>query len=287
MTLEQLKTFLWVARLGGVRRASAQMHVSQPAVTARLHALEDALQVRLFERTHRGMALTREGDLLRGYAEQIVFVQEEIRARVGSPTGWEGLFRLGASETVAETWLPRFLEQMSHTYPRLDLDLTVDISVNLREALMARQLDLAFLMGPVSAFNVDNLALPSFELRWYRAPGGPAPDFLRVPVISYARNTRPYREVVAELGRRHGPGVRVYSCASLSASIQMIAAGIGVGLIPVALAQDRVAARTLEEFDPGWAPAPLDFTASWLAEPRNALAERCAHLAAEVALATA
>ena len=283
MTLDQLQTFLWVARLQGVRRASEQMHISQPAVTARLQALEDTLQVRLFERSPRGVVLTREGELLRGYAEQIIFVQEEIRQRVSDPTGLEGLLRVGASETIAETWLPRFLERLSTEFPRLNLELTVDISFNLREALLARQLDLSLLMGPVSAYTVDNVALPSFALGWYRASSRPDPDFLTTPVISYARNTRPYRELVTELGKRHGPGVRVFSCASLSASIQMIAAGIGVGPIPNALAADRVAAGQLRGFDPGWLPSPLEFTASWMAEPRNALVEHCAHLAAEVA----
>jgi len=283
VTLDQIQTFLWVARLKGVRRASEQMNISQPAVTARLQTLEDDLRVKLFERTTRGVVLTREGELLRGYAEQIVFVQEEIRQRVSDPTGLEGLFRVGASETIAETWLPRFLERLSQEYPRLSLELTVDISFNLREALLARELDLALLMGPVSAYSVNNVPLPSFDLGWYRAAGSPVPDFLTTPVISYARNTRPYRELVEELSKRHGPSVRVFSCASLSASIQMIASGIGVGPIPNALAQERVANGQLRSFDPGWLPSPLDFTASWMAEPRTSLAERCAQLAVGVA----
>lgn len=283
MTLDQLQTFLWVARLKGVRRAAEQMNISQPAVTARMQMLEDTLRVKLFERTTRGISLTREGELLRGYAEQIAFVEEEIRQRVSDPTGLEALLRVGASETIAETWLPRFLEQLSTAYPRITLDLTVDISFSLREALMAGQLDLALLMGPVSAYSVNNIALPSFELGWYRTVGSPEPDFQQIPVISYARNTRPYRELTEELTKRHGPAVRVFSCASLSASIQMIAAGIGVGPIPNALARDRVASGQLQAFDAGWTPSPLNFTASWRAEPRNSLAERCAHLAAEVA----
>jgi DNA-binding transcriptional LysR family regulator len=283
MNLEQLRTFLWVARLGGVRRASEQMNVSQPAVSARLQALEDSLRVRLLDRTTRGVQLTREGELLRGYAEQMFFVQQEILQRVADRSGTEGLFRVGASETVAESWLPQFLKRLSAEFPRLDLELTVDISVNLREALLGRQLDLAFLMGPISEFSVANFALPDFELGWYRAAGAAVADFLTAPVISYARNTRPYRELVAELGKRYGPKVRIYSCASLSASMQMIASGIGVGPIPIALARDRVAAGQLERFDPGWTPAPLHFTASWVAEPHNALTERCAELAQVVA----
>lgn len=283
MTFEQLRTFLWVARLGGVRKASEQMNLSQPAVSARLMALEEALKVPLFERSPRGVVLTRQGEMLKGYAEQMFFVHEEITQRIANPAGTEGIFRIGASETIAQAWLPRFLERLSNEYPRLSLELTVDISINLRDDLIARKLDLALLMGPISEFSTNNIALPSFELRWYRAAGKTPVDFAVTPIISYARNTRPYRELVEELSKRYGPGVRVYSSASLSASIQMIAAGIGVGPYPATLAAERLAAGQIEEFDPGWLPRPLAFTASYLSEPRSALAERCASLALEIA----
>ena len=283
MNFEQLRTFLWVARLGGVRKASQQMNLSQPAVSARLMALEDALKVRLFERSPRGVVLTRQGEMLKTYAEQMFFVHEEITQRIADPSGIEGIFRIGASETIAQSWLPRFLERISREYPRLSLELAVDISINLREDLLARRLDLALLMGPISEYSTNNVALPEFELKWYRAAGLDPVDFLVTPIISYARNTRPYRELVEELAKRYGPGVRVYTSASLSASIQMIAAGIGVGPYPSALAAERLAAGQIEEFDPGWLPRPLLFTASYLSEPRNALAERCATLALEVA----
>jgi DNA-binding transcriptional LysR family regulator len=218
MNFEQLRTFLWVARLGGVRKASEQMNLSQPAVSARLLALEDTLKVKLFERTPRGVVLTSQGAMLKRYAEQIVFVQEEIRQRIANPTGIEGIFRVGSSETIAQSWLPRFLKQLSIEFPKLSVELTVDISRSLREDLLARRLDLALLMGPVSDYTVENIQLPEFELRWYRAVSGEPVDLTATPIISYSRNTRPYRELVSELSKRYGPGVRVYSCASLSAS---------------------------------------------------------------------
>jgi len=283
MTFEQLRTFLWVARLGGVRRASEQMNLSQPAVSARLAALEDALKVRLFERSPRGVTLTRQGEMLKDYAEQMFFVHEEIRRRITHPSAIEGTFRVGASETIAQTWLPGFLERLSLEYPRLSVELSVDISVNLRESLLARKLDLALLMGPISDYSVVNIALPDVELSWFQAAGRGQVDFAATPVISYARNTRPYRELVEALFRRYGPGVRVYSSTSLSASIQMIAAGIGVGPYPSMLAGERLRAGQIEQFDPGWLPRPLSFTASYLSEPRNSLAERCADIALEAA----
>ena len=159
MTFEQLKTFLWVARLGGFRKASERIHLSQPAVSNRISSLESELQVKLFERSTGEIVLTKYGQQLLTYAEQIFFIEEEIKQNVANPTHTEGLIRIGASETVAQSWLPDFIEQLNLIYPRVNLDLTVDISVNLRDALLDRRIDLAFLMGPISEFSVTNIAL--------------------------------------------------------------------------------------------------------------------------------
>ncbi|RED13982.1 LysR family transcriptional regulator [Pontivivens insulae] len=284
MNLNQLRTFYWVARLGGFRRASDQLHLSQPAISTRIATLEDELQAPLFERGTTGLTLTKRGALLLTYVEQMLFIEEEIKARVASPEETEGLFRIGASETIAQSWLPDFLKTLSTTYPRVNIDLTVDISVNLRNSLLEQGLDLALLMGPVSEFSVENVDLPQFELAWFKAAGRGPVKLDEIPVISYSAKTRPHRELMADLSRTVGPDVRVYSSASLSASLRMIAAGVAVGPYPLVLAQEEVAAGRIEQFDPGFAPKPLDFTASYLAEPRSFLAESAAGIARKIAV---
>lgn len=285
MTFDQIRTFLWVARLGGFRKAAERLHLSQPAVSTRIANLEDELRVPLFERGPGDLVLTRHGSLLLSYAEQMLFVEEEIKQRVADPSEVEGLFRVGASETIAQAWLPDFLKAFSEAYPRVNIDLTVDISLNLRSALLERRLDLAFLMGPVSEYTVENIALPSFDLHWYRSTTNPNSDLGQIPVISYAPKTRPYRELMSELSRRVGPSVRVFASASLSASLKMIAAGIAVGPYPRALANDFLKSGQIEEFDAGFQPQPLEFTASYLSEPRSYLSENSARIARDVAVA--
>lgn len=283
MTFDQIKTFLWVARLGGFRKAADRLHLSQPAVSTRIKNLEEELRAVLFERGPGDLVLTKQGTLLLTYAEQMLFVEEEIRQRVANPADTEGLFRIGASETVAQSWLPAFLKAFSEVYPRVNVDLTVDISVNLRAALLERRLDLAFLMGPVSEFSVENITLPSFDLHWYRSTLNTQTDLTRIPVISYSSKTRPYRELMSELSRTVGPKVRIYASASLSASLRMIATGIAVGPYPRALTQDLLDKGDITEFDPGIYPQPLEFTASYLSEPRSFLAENSAVMARSVA----
>ena len=285
MTFDQIRTFLWVARLGGFRKAAERLHLSQPAVSTRINNLEQELRVPLFERGQGPLVLTKHGTLLLSYAEQMLFVEEEIKQRVANPSEAEGLFRVGASETIAQAWLPEFLKAFSQHYPRVNVDLTVDISVNLRAALLERRLDLAILMGPVSEFTVENVALPPFGLHWYRAADNSQTDLSQIPVISYSSQTRPYRELMSELTRRIGPKLRVFTSASLSASLKMIAAGIAVGPYPRALARDFLDSGRIVEFDPGFRPQPLAFTASYLSEPRNFLVETSAAIARDVAVA--
>lgn len=149
------------------------------------------MQAQLFTRGPGPLVLTKQRLLLLSYAEQMLFVDEEIKQRVANPAETEGLFRVGASETVAQSWLPDFLKAFSEKYPRVNVDLTVDISLNLRAALLERRVDLAFLMGPVSEFSVENIALPLFDLHWFRARGPEEPDLSTIPVISYSSQTRP------------------------------------------------------------------------------------------------
>ena len=283
MTFDQIRTFLWVARLGGFRKAADRLNLTQPAVSTRIATLEEALGVPLFERGAGALVLTKHGQLLLTYAEQLLFVEQEIRQRVGDASQMEGLFRLGVSETVAQAWLPSFFLAFARAYPRVTIDLTVDISLNLRDGLVERRLDLAILMGPVSDFAVENVPLPAFQLQWFKPTAMETVDFTQVPVMSYAHQTRPYRELSAVLTERFGPVVRIFSSASLSAALRMIASGIAVGAYPRALAEQHLRDGSVVPFDPGIAVSPLDFTASFLAEPRNRLVETAARMAQQVA----
>ncbi len=289
MTFEQLRTFLWVARLGGVRRAAEQMHLSQPAISARIQALEAALGAELFERAQSGMRLTKRGEKLLGYAEQIHKIQEDIKANIVDPAGLEGLLRLGVSETVVQSWLPNFVAALNAEYPLVDVEITVDVSLDLRDALLNRALDLAILMGPISEYSINNVDLPAFDLVWIRSPdltvNGDDQDILRnTPVISYARNTRPFRDLRAKLLARYGTDARLFPSSSLSACIKMVASGLGVGAFPVHLVREAIERGELVEFDPGWRPDTLRFTASFVGEPKSVLAENAASMAREVAL---
>ncbi|MCG6884798.1 MAG: LysR family transcriptional regulator [Silicimonas sp.] len=289
INFEQLRTFLAVVRLGGVRKAAAGLNLTQPAVTARIKNLEDTLACELFERRAGGMRLTKRGELLLAHAEKFEHLADLVEKDVVDPGGIEGRLRLGVSETIAQCWLPDLVSRLHGAYPGLEIEFNVDISLTLREGILNREIDLAILLGPVSEYSVNNIELPGFDLAWYAAASAEqetsVEDYLRRPVLTYARNTRPYRELKEMMFERVGPDVSLFPSSSLSACFRLVEADLGVAVLPRAIGQEFVRAGRIREFDPGWVPSPLRFTASYLGEPKSHLIETAARLAQEVAVA--
>ena len=286
INIDQLTTFLAVVRHGGVRKAASALNLTQPAATARIKNLEDTLACALFERSPGGMRLTKRGELLLAHAEKFEHLTELVERDVVDPAGVEGRLRLGVSETIAQCWLPDLVSRLHTLYPRLEIEFNVDISVHLREGLMNREVDLAILLGPISEHKVNNIELPGFDLAWYAAASRgdtfEVADLAR-PVLTYARNTRPYRELKEMLFERVGPDVSLFPSSSLSACFRLVEADLGVAVLPRALGREYVEAGRIAEFDPGWVPSPLQFTASYLGEPRSHLVATAAKMALDVA----
>lgn len=286
INIEQLKTFLTIVRRGGVRRAAKTLNITQPAATARIKALENALGCKVFDRAPGAIRLTKRGELLVAHAEKFEYLAELVEKDIVDPAGIDGRLRLGVSETIAQCWLPDLVARLHGLYPQLEIEFNVDISLNLRAGLLDREIDLAILLGPVSDYSVNNIDLPGFDLAWYCAAtaGIVDGDFpVARPVLSYARNTRPHRELKEMLFERVGADVSLFPSSSLSACFRLVEADLGVAALPRSLGQVFVEEGKIREFDPGWVPGPLQFSASYLGEPRSHIVEAAAQAALEVA----
>ena len=288
LNLEQLRAFLTVVRLGGFSKAANELGLTQPAITTRIKNLESSLGVELFDRRGGGVLLSKRGDLLARYAKQYEQLTELVQRDIVDPAGIEGHLRLGVSETIVQSWLPLFVEELRRIYPALDIEINVDISTNLRAMLLTREIDLAVLLGPVSEYSVDNIDMPAIDLAWYRASSEKeiledASEYFQKPIFTYSRNTKPYRELRAELLERLGPGIALFPSSSLSACFRLVESGLGVAALPRVLGQKLVSQGRIQEFDPGWCPSPLRFSASYLGEPKSHLVETSATIARQIA----
>ena len=285
-----LETFIWVVTLGSFRGAAQKLNATQPAISQRIAQLERELSVKLLQRD-RPLALpTPAGRQLMVYAEKLIGLRAEMLAALGDRAALRGVLRLGVSETIVHTWLPRLIQRVNTTYPNLSLEIEVDITPNLRARLLAQEIELAFLIGPLSAPVVRNRPLRDYPVGFLASPslalGG---RLLRVeelatfPIITFPRKTQPHENVRALFSRPDLKPIRLHASASLATVIHMAVEGLGIAVIPTGIVAEQLKDGRLQELRTDLKIPPLTFSASWLNSPDTIAIERVAELAAEIA----
>jgi DNA-binding transcriptional LysR family regulator len=290
MDFRSLEAFAWVAELGGFRRAAEKLHLTQPAISARIAQLEAEFGVQLLERSSRSVTLTARGRQLLDYAERALRLRDEMRITLSEPGALFGLLRIGVAETIVNTWLPRLMDRIHVEHPRLAVEIDVDISPHLRDRLIAREFDLALLLGPVVEPAVRNrplcrvpvrfLASPRFELP---PPPVPLAALAAHPLITFSRRTQPHVALRELFAQAKLPLARLHASASLAPVVRMAVDGVGIAFIPPVVARGEIRAGALRVVDTPAAIPDLSFTASWIAQPDDHAAEAVAGIAAEVA----
>lgn len=289
--LRSLEVFYWVVQLGGFRRAAGKLNTTQPAVSSRIASLEAALGGPLLDRDRRRkLSVMPRGIALLGYAERLLALHGEMQAAMGSADGLRGTVRLGVSETIVHTWLSTLVRHLHQVHPQVAVDIAVDISANLRTALLAGEIDAAFLLGPVVSLRVRCLPLCDYPLAWVARPGllpGPRPltlhDLAGWPILTYARGTAPHAELTELFSRPGLPTPRIFSNSSLASIVRMALDGIGIGVIAPAAIQRELASGALEVVQAEPPLQPLSFQACWSDTPGSGLAAAVARLAQDVA----
>jgi len=292
MNLKRLETFVWVATLGSFRKTAERQFTTQPAISSRIAALEAELGVKLFERDGGPgpVSLTAKGQELLPYAEKVLLMSEQLLKRADNSQTLSGILRLGVSETIVHTWLPELFRRLHLDMPNLDVELTVDTTHSLRAGLLDRSLDIAFLMGPISAPDITNRELCTFPLIWVATPDlvsserqlTPA-ELAHWPIITYARNTKPFAEINQKFREIEGPPPRYFTSSSLAACLRLTLDGVGIATLPRVMIARELAEGRLQEVSASWVPNQLDFTASYPMQSSCALIDPVAELAIEVA----
>ena len=149
----------------------------------------------------------------------------------------------------------------------------------------------AFLLGPLPDGGIRNRPLCRFPMALIASPALGLRDRVRVredlagqALITFARRTRPYAELVDRLAGLK-PKPRIHASASLATVLRMASDGLGIAAVPVALAAGEIAAGRLEVLSLPSGLPDLVFTASWPASPAAFLPEALAALASETATA--
>ncbi len=158
-----------VVEHGSVRAAAAQLHVTEPAVSAAVAQIEKHLAVDLFVRDGRGIRLTDGGRVFAEYCRRILGMIEEAEAAVR--TAERGRLRIGSVETASEFVLPRLLASFRRHFPDVGLGLSVLPRDNLFEQLSNHETDLVVAGRPPRGSGLITRARRSNKLILVSAPG--------------------------------------------------------------------------------------------------------------------
>jgi DNA-binding transcriptional LysR family regulator len=166
-----LRSFVAVAEAGGVTKAAGILNLTQSAVSMQLKRLEASLDMGLFDRTGRGIALSPAGEQLLGYARRILSLNDEVYARL-TARQFEGEVVLGVPHDVVYPAIPQVLQQFARDYPRVRVQLLSSFTRRLKDQFARGEADI--ILTTEDDVGAGGEALVTRPLIWVGAPGGQA-----------------------------------------------------------------------------------------------------------------
>jgi DNA-binding transcriptional LysR family regulator len=242
-----LRYFLAVAETLHFSKAAAQLGMAQPPLSQQIRSLERILGYPLFERTTRGVRLTKVGEYFRERAWNTVTKMQddvEMARRLGS--GQEGVLTVGFSGSVMLTTLPKAIERYRRGYPKVELRLRELVTAEQMPSLLDGTLDLGFLRDgePRDGLSIESIlrerfiaVLPARHRLAGRATIRPG-DLRNEPFVLFARRMGPLafdRTVSCCEEEGFRPNV-VQEAPQWPTVVRLVAAGSGISLAPACVA---------------------------------------------------
>jgi LysR family transcriptional regulator, transcriptional activator of the cysJI operon len=239
----RLKVFRAVAEQQSFRKASERLNLSQPAVSQNVHALEEELGVRLFDRSGNRVRLTQAGTVLLRYARRSAQLAREALDALAKIAGEpRGELRLGASTTVAQYILPRMLGAFQKQYPQITLSVTSGNTEHIVELLLQGRIAMGIIEGPASSRELHKTRFLEDRMVLIVPRGHPWTALREIPIDSLKDVPLLMREPgsgsrrVVELAlKRKGLKLGQLNVAmdldSTEAILSGVEAGLGVGFV--------------------------------------------------------
>src|SRR5580765_3605948 len=283
MELDHVEAFVAIVRRGGFTRASAALHLSQPAISRRVHLLEGELGAPLFERIRGGAQLTEAGRAFLPHAETLLASMrdglEAVRALERSDRGTVTVALVG---TLANTLLTSRLQRFRDAHRQVRLELRTALSREV--SALVRRGDAALGLRYFPDPDPDVVSLPLYREalltvcapthRLARARKITARMLAGEPWVAFpirqGSSGESYAQVLAERLAAIGLGsAEVVPIDSLTAQKRLVEAGFGLGLVPKSSVEEELRLGTLHE---------LRIAAMRLAVPVVLVHRRRAHL---------
>ncbi|HVD01932.1 MAG TPA: LysR family transcriptional regulator [Candidatus Dormibacteraeota bacterium] len=253
MLLSQMQGFLEVARRGNVSRAAEAIYVSQPTLTARLHALESEVGEKLFVRTRQGMRLTDAGRVFLPFAERATQAVREGREAIAELNSASAGHLVLASAPACSTYLlPPVLERFGAEHPRVEVAVRTGHSEDVLQMVLKSEVQLG--LGrelrhhdiEVTPFHQEELVLMVAPIHRFSGRGSVSMGELAGEQLILFDRTSSYYELTQASFASAGLTPRgMFELDNIEAAKKMVERNLGVALLPRTAVVAEVAAGTL------------------------------------------
>jgi len=242
-----LRYFLAVAETLHFSKAAAQLGMAQPPLSQQIRSLERMLGHPLFQRTTRGVQLTKVGEYFKERTRNtLTKLREDVEMARRLGSGQEGVLKVGFSGSVMLTTLPKAIERYRRVYPKVELRLREMVTAEQIPSLLDGTLDLGFLRDgePRDGLSMEPIlrerfiaVLPARHRLANRATIRPA-DLRNEPFVLFPRQMGPLafdRTIACCEAEGFRPNV-VQEAPQWPTVVRLVAAGSGVSLTPACVA---------------------------------------------------
>ena len=261
MEIRQLRTFRAVAQMLSFNKAAQQLNYAQSSISAQIKALEEELDVKLFNRLGRRILLTEAGKRLLQYAGKILDLADETIAEVVRSKEPQGALTIRVPESFCVHRLPSVVKQFRSRFPKVRLSFITCAVENLQKDLRKGITDLAFLLtDSIQAADLEVEALGFEHIMLVSSPGHLLAAKPKIQTRDLEGETillskvdcsyrRSFQQILDQENVKPGTTLEFNSVAAIK---QCVMEGIGITILPeiaVAreIAQGRLAALTWGE----------------------------------------
>lgn len=256
----QLRTFFAVAKTGSFTKAARELHLSQPAISHSIRALEDEMRCRLLDRVGKAVTLTQAGEQLLAHTTRILAEMDAARDGLVELGKWgHGRLRLATSPTACQYILPSILREFKESFPKCVVQIKPGDTPEMLDLLVQNQVDLAIALEPENQTNLEFRHLFTDELHfivdtlhpWARNGRVDWDQIKRQNFILYSKASYHF-EMVERYFQREDIALSIaIELANMEAIKELVKVGLGVSILAPWVAKKEIAERSLHAFPLG------------------------------------
>lgn len=239
----KLKVFCTVAETKSFSKASEIIHLTQPAVSLQIQALEELYETKLFDRSSSSVTLTKAGEVLYKYAKNILSLYADAEKQIGELTGLvKGSIGIGASTTIGNNLLPSVISDFKKTRPKIKIHMRVGNTKRIIDLLNSGNIDFGLVEGDVSKQKIKSepliedelvVIVPSFHV-WAKRKDISMLEIIKEPII-FREEGSGTRQIIEKYLSSHGISIQNMKITTVLGSTvaikEAVESGLGISIV--------------------------------------------------------